>query len=86
MREWIYGPGRGAPVGNESAYLARYRRHNAEVVAHFAGREERLLVLDVTAGDGWEALCGFLSLPVPVPPFPHVNRAVQGGEVMAEQR
>ena len=78
MREWIYGPGRGAPLGNERAYLGRYRRHNADVVAHFSGRG-CLLTMDITAGDGWEMLCDFLGRPVPDRPFPHVNPGVQQG-------
>ncbi len=78
MREWIYGPGRGAPRGNERAYLDRYRRHNADVIAYFS-RRECLLTMDITAGDGWESLCDFLELPVPDQPFPHVNPGVQTG-------
>lgn len=78
MREWIYGAGRGSPRGNERTYLDRYRRHNADVVRHFSGRA-CLLVMDITAGDGWEALCDFLELPVPDQSFPHLNPGVQEG-------
>ena len=78
MREWIYGPGRGAPRGNEHAYLDRYRRHNADVIAYFSGRE-CLLTMDIIAGDGWETLCDFLEPPVPDQPFPHVKPGVQTG-------
>ncbi len=74
MREWIYGTGRGAPRGNERAYLDRFRRHNEDVASHFAGRA-CLLTMDIIAGDGWEKLCDFLALPVPDRPFPHVNAA-----------
>ena len=74
MREWIYGAGRGAPLGNERAYLDRFRRHNADVGSYFAGRE-CLLTMDITAGDGWHELCDFLELPVPNQPFPHINPA-----------
>ena len=72
MREWIYGAGRGSPRGNERAYLDRYQRHNADVLAHFSGRD-CLLTMDITAGDGWHALCHFLELPIPNTPFPHIN-------------
>jgi len=34
----------------------------------------RLLVMDVTRGDGWDLLCPFLGLPIPSEPFPHENR------------
>ena len=33
--------------------------------------------MDITAGDGWKQLCGFLDLPVPPHPFPHINPGVQ---------
>jgi hypothetical protein len=52
-----------------------YRRHFAAVEAHFAGREQSLLVLDICGGDGWEKLCGFLGCPIPDSPFPHKNRS-----------
>ena len=72
MREWIYGTGKGSPLGNERAYLDRYRRHNADVIRYFCGRE-CLLTMDITAGDGWEALCDFLDMPAPDRTFPHLN-------------
>ncbi|HEX8335676.1 MAG TPA: sulfotransferase [Pyrinomonadaceae bacterium] len=34
----------------------------------------RLLVMDITAGDGWEVLCPFLGVEIPDRPFPHENR------------
>ncbi len=74
MRRWIYGA--GAPRGNEKVYLARYRRHNQEVLAHFRDRPEDLLVMDIGAGNGWRPLCGFLGHCVPEgAAFPHANSA-----------
>jgi hypothetical protein len=72
MREWIYGS--GDPVGHESAYRERYRRHNEAVEAHFAGRDEDLLVMRLDQGEGWSQLCPFLGLEEPSTPFPHANR------------
>jgi Sulfotransferase domain len=74
MRELIYGRGKGDPKGNEALYVARYERHNAEVREYFKGRSD-LLVIDVTAGDGWEKLCPFLGSPTPAVAFPHFNVA-----------
>ena len=70
MREWIYGV--GTPLGNETAYLARYRRHNKAVLEYFQGRDD-LLVMDLERGDGWSELCAFLDVPVPDQPFPHIK-------------
>lgn len=73
MREWIYGI--GGPKGNESVYIARYERHNREVMEYFRDRSEQLLVLNITAGEGWTKLCPFLDKPIPAIPFPRANTA-----------
>lgn len=75
MRRWIYGEDAGCPEGNEEIYIARYERHNREVLEYFAGRPDDLLVFDMPKGDGWEKLCGFLGHDVPEEPFPHANKA-----------
>jgi hypothetical protein len=46
------------------------------VAAHFAGRPEDLLTLDLCAGEGWERLAPFLGWErVPERPFPWENRS-----------
>jgi hypothetical protein len=75
MRRWIYGDDAGCPEGNEAVYLARYERHNREVLDYFADRPGDLLVFDLPGGDGWPELCGFLGHDVPDAPFPHANKA-----------
>lgn len=52
---------------------AVYIRHNQEVQNTVPA--DRLLVFDV--GDGWEPLCAFLDLPVPLEPFPRINSAAE---------
>ncbi len=69
MIEMLYGT-REFDAGN---FLARYRRHNAEVRAYFADRPGDLLILDITAGAGFEPICAFLGQPLPAEPFPHKN-------------
>lgn len=73
MREWIYGVGR--PKGNEEVYIARYKRHNREVLDYFKDRPEDLLVFNLSGGDGWKELCSFLDVPIVPGPFPHSNPA-----------
>jgi hypothetical protein len=73
MREWIYGVGR--PKGNEDAYIWRYERHNREVLEYFKDRSEQLLVLNITAGEGWTKLCPFLGEQIPTIGFPCANTA-----------
>jgi hypothetical protein len=73
MRTWIYGV--GSPLGNEDTYVARYERHNREVLDYFKDRPDDLLVMRIAEGDGWEKLCPFLGLNPPPCPFPHVNKS-----------
>lgn len=54
-------------------FLARYRQHNLEVMEYFKDRPDDLMVLDVDNGVGWNELCRFLDMPVPVVPFPMMN-------------
>ena len=60
---------RGEPTDRESV-IATFEQHNADVQAAFG--PDRLLVYEVA--QGWEPLCGFVGLPVPDAPFPHLNR------------
>ncbi len=75
MREWIYGPGHGSPLGSEELYIARLTEHNRAVLEYFQRAPYSLLHFRITAGDGWEALCSFLDKPVPSSPFPYLNAA-----------
>jgi hypothetical protein len=52
--------------------LQSFREHNERVKATVP--PEKLLVIDVTAGDGeWNKICSFLNVPVPSQPFPKSN-------------
>jgi hypothetical protein len=68
VRNWGYG----SVTPHEFLYKKRYQDHNqhvqAEVPAH------RLLIMNITNGDGWDKLCLFLELPVPSVPFPYRNK------------
>src|SRR6476660_9084502 len=77
MRSVLYGAEAPGPVGNETIYKERLRRHDREVKEYFKGRPDDLLVLDVTKGSSWEAICPFLHEPVPAQPFPHANSSAQ---------
>jgi hypothetical protein len=64
-----------------TVFLARYRRHNAEVREYFKDRPGDLLIMKMDGGDplrlryppppaGWPELCNFLGKPVPARPYP----------------
>ena len=83
MREWIYGV--GYPKGNEDIYVARYERHNRDVCEYFHDRGNDLLVLNITAGEGWEKLCPFLGKRVPPVRFPCANRASEREKMRSKE-
>jgi len=60
-------------LNDEGAMRVMFLQHIREVLAHFRGRDD-LLVMDLAAGDDWEKLCHFLERPIPNVPFPHKNR------------
>jgi len=68
MRNYVYG----AAMPREFLYKKRFVEYNERVRAEIP--PHRLLVMDVTRGDGWDLLCPFLGLPIPSEPFPHENR------------
>ena len=64
----------GSNNPSDSQALKRYLQHNMEVQREVPC--DRLLVLDIVGGDGWEQLCPFLTLPIPAEAFPHSNKTV----------
>jgi hypothetical protein len=71
VMQWIYGV--PCPKGHEVRCLHVYMGHNDAVRAHFAGRPDDLLEMDIGGGQGWLELCTFLGRPVPKEAFPHDN-------------
>jgi hypothetical protein len=55
------------------AWLVRYDAHNTAVREHFSACPDRLLVMNIADGDGWERLCSFLGMSVRRTPFPNKN-------------
>jgi hypothetical protein len=52
-----------------------WRNHHQKVLGYFANRSRDFLIMDITAGEGWEKLCPFLNQLVPDQSFPHENRS-----------
>lgn len=63
---------------DEMAYRQGYIRHYGRVLDLFDGREDRLLVMNICAGDGWDKLCPFVEREIPDEPFPFRNRRQDG--------
>lgn len=71
---------------DEASFLAGYDRHHAHVEAHFGGRPEQLLTLDICAGEGWGKLCAFLGRTCPAVSFPRVNVGASSGRAHSPVR
>jgi hypothetical protein len=50
--------------------VAAFDKHTRNIKQYFEGREEDLLIINLTEGDGWEKLCKFLGKAVPDVEFP----------------
>lgn len=72
LRNFVYG----ACMPREFLYKKRYIEHNERVIATVPA--DRLLIMNITSGEGWEKLCTFLQVTVPDRPFPHAHRRQQG--------
>lgn len=70
---------------HEERFRRAYRRHVESVKRYFADRPNDLLVLAVTAGEGFEKLAPFLGVPVPARPFPHEGKRLSE-RIAAEAR
>ena len=61
IRERVYS----SPWPTPEQFLEGYRAHLIGVAQHFRERPDDLLVMNISAGEGWEKLCPFLGMPVP---------------------
>ncbi|MEF8835065.1 MAG: sulfotransferase family protein [Candidatus Thermoplasmatota archaeon] len=60
----------GAIDYDEEKFRKAYKDHRQEVLSYFSKREEDLLIMDITDGEGWEKLCPFLNEQIPDKDFP----------------
>jgi 3'-phosphoadenosine 5'-phosphosulfate (PAPS) 3'-phosphatase len=63
----------GSIVFDEEKFSKGYENYVEAVKRHFKDRPEKLLIMDVANGDGWEKLCPFLNKEQPGIPFPKAN-------------
>ena len=53
--------------------IAAYEQYNQEVLSYFQGKN-KLLVINLEEGLGWEPICKFFEQTIPDVPFPHANK------------
>lgn len=62
----------GTAVYRRSLFEDAYEQHYRAVTEYFSG-SDKVLRMNICAGDGWEKLCRFLGFAVPATLFPHVR-------------
>jgi len=65
-------------VFERETLLQAFRNHHREVQDYFRDRPDKLLVLDITNGNPWPALCEFLNVQAPESSFPWKNASPTG--------
>lgn len=60
---------------DDDHFVSVYRQHLEDVKRYFAGRNDALLILDITQGEGYEKLAPFLGVSVPKRQFPHKSKS-----------
>jgi hypothetical protein len=59
---------------DRNEYSKKYYNHISNVLNYFIGdKKNKLLIMNIANGDGYEKLCPFLNLPIYSSPFPHEN-------------
>lgn len=65
LQAMVYGSTKVIPW----LYWRRYCEHERKLMKTFG--PDRLLVMNIIEGQGWDVLCPFLGKPIPDTPFPH---------------
>ncbi len=76
----------GTTVFDPQKFAEGYGRHQQAVLDYFRDRPADLLVIDISAGEGWERLCPFLGRPIPKQPFPRENVSRSWSRVLRKVR
>jgi len=76
----------GQQTFDREVMLARYRKHNADVIEYFKGRDEDLLILRVDKNIDWTPLSKFLGNEIPPVPFPKSNATPTKEELLLPRR
>jgi hypothetical protein len=58
---------------DEEQWIERKFTHLNRVKQYFKNRQNDLLIIDITKGDGYEKICPFLNLEIPQEAFPKSN-------------
>ena len=65
----------GITYFDEDVYRRKYYEYHDGVYAHFEGRKDKLLTMNIMDGDSWDVLCPFVGREALSEPFPHENKS-----------
>jgi hypothetical protein len=65
---------------NRDEFSLAYDKHVENVMSWFRAERDRLLIINICAGDKWDKVCQFVGRPVPKDQFPHFNKAGMVGK------
>ena len=68
LRNVVYG----SHVFNSERMSYVFDLHHKNVIHYFENRPDKLLVIDIPSGEGWEKLCPYLNKAIVSEPFPRV--------------
>jgi Sulfotransferase domain len=68
LRNYVYGSAVPREFLYKRKFLEYYERVRTDIPA------DRLLVMNIVGGEGWEVLCPFLGVPIPSQPFPYEHK------------
>ena len=67
-------PDKPRRVNDKQKLLSFKESVEGDIRKYFQNRPSDFLVFDISVGDSWDKLCGFLNTAIPSTPFPYENR------------
>jgi len=61
-------------------------RNKQKSLKFFATRTDKILILNIIEGEGWNKICHFLNKKVPNIPFPKTNRSINSHQKLLSQK
>jgi hypothetical protein len=73
MCSFLHATNYGCLTYSEDRLKRCFELHKKNVTEYFSGTD-KLLIMEICNGEGWEKLCPFLDKKIPNLPFPHDNK------------
>lgn len=64
----------GTTTFNTDKFIIAYHKHLVDVLEYFEDKKDKLLIMNVCGGQGWDVLCPFLGIDTPCIEFPDLGK------------